>query len=407
MIPPITYPNEQAVLAAFVDSSTGLAEASQLLTPEDFSEPTMRCGWEWITGLLLKNRPVSMFSLQQTWGHHEEFPQFKAALSGVQSLLGEGLFYATVLKDRAKLRKAFITLERAVEVAGKSDTFEDARPALESALMATFEDSSAGQDCQLAEAVKGMLEQLRNPAAAPRVFPTGFSKFDVMFTRTKAPPEGSMIIVAGKSGEGKSSVALNIIQTAALAEIPCKVYSMEMDRGDLAIRAGLFFARDASSFDAAMGKAAALPVWLSDRPDRTIESIRSDIRLSAMRHGVKIVIVDYLQLLGSTATKGNENRERQVAHMSRMLKVAAMESKVLVYALSQLNDEGKLRESRAIEQDADAVVYVVAKGGSHYLWVSKNRRGPKHGEVKDIPNLLEKQGIRLDFDSQNYRFHQH
>lgn len=402
---PLTFPNEQAAIAAFLDSPAGLPEAVQFLTPEDFSDPSLRTAWEWISGALLAGRPVDLFSLSQRWASHEMFPKMREAVTGCRTLFGEGLFYATVLKDRSKLRKAHVMLEKALEITGTADTFDTVRPALEAALVASFEDNAAGQDCHIREAVAAILEQMRNPSKAQRAYRTGFAKFDAMFSRTGAPAETNMIVIAGKSGEGKSSVALNILETAACEGTPCKVYSMEMDRNDLAIRSGLFFARDAASYETAMQRAADLPIWFSDRADRTAESIRSDIRLSSMRHGVKVVMIDYIQLAGSAPSK--DNRERQVAAMSRMFKVAAMESKVLVYVLSQLNDEGKLRESRAIEQDADGVVYVVAKDGHHYLWVSKNRRGPKHGDVKDIPTQLDRLGIKLDFDSANFRFHPH
>ena len=334
------------------------------------------------------------------------FEHVKGAIANVQCVASQAIFYSTTLKDRAKLRRAFLTLERAVEIAGNADTFEDARPALEAAMMATFSDSDGGNDCHISEAVNAVVASESTPSGPSPSHPTGFSRFDGMFKRTHAPTETNMIVIAGKSGEGKSSLALSIVLNAAQEGTPCKIYSMEMDRNDIAVRAGHFFARNTPSFDQAMQEASRVPLWLSDKSDRTVESVRSDIRLSALRHGVKIVIVDYIQLLGTSAGKDKENRERQVAAMSRMLKVAAMESKVLVYALSQLNDEGKLRESRAIEQDADAVVYVVAKNGNHYLWVSKNRRGARHGEVKDMPEYVEKAGIRLDFDASNYRFHQ-
>ncbi len=402
MIAPLTFKNENAVIASLFDCPAHFAACSQSLIPDDFSDPSMRQAWEWMHAIFLKGRTPDMFTMHQTYGHQDQFPAIREAVSQCRTLYGECLHYAAILKDRARLRRAFLCMERGLEIAGGADSFDQVRPALEAALMSSFEDSNAGRDCSMSEAVAAVLEQMRNPEKQLRAFPTGFPKFDLMFRRTQAPTETNLIIIAGKSGEGKSSFALNVMAHAAERDIAGKIYSMEMDRNDLAIRAGLHFARD-GSFETALQKAADLPIWISDRADITVESICSDIRLAVARFGIKIVIVDYLQLLGSAPSK--ENRERQVAAMSRMLKVAAMESKVLVYALSQLNDDGRLRESRAIEQDADAVVYVVAKGGSHYLWLAKNRRGPKHGEVKDIPDNIENQGIKMDFDSANFRFH--
>ncbi len=403
MIPPLTFENELSTIAAFIGSSAGLTEAAQFLTPEDFSDPVTRQGWEWISEGIIKGRPVDAWSLAQRWGHHEHWPKLREMIAGAQVLFGEGLFYAATLKDRAKLRKAFLTMERGMEIAATADNFEDARPALEAAMMATFADGEAAADCHIRQAIDGIREEMRNPKESKRIIPTGFSKFDGLF-KQGGPTEGNLIIVAGKTGDGKSSWALNVVQNCALRGIPAKVYSLEMDRNDLAVRSSLFFAREAPNFEDCLAQAADMPVWFSDRPDRTMDSVRADIRISALRHGIKIAVVDYLQLAKSIQTK--DNRERQVADMSRTLKVAAGESKVLVYALSQLNDEGKLRESRAIEQDADGVVYVIGQGGSHYLWCSKLRRGRRTGDLKDIPVRLTKDGIKLDFDAQNFRFHQ-
>lgn len=401
--PPLTFDNERSVIAAFVTSPAGLTESAQFLTPEDFSDPITRQAWEWLADAVIKGKPCDMFSLAQRWNHHEAWEPLRKMIAETQTLYGEGAFYAGVLKDRSKLRRAFLAMERGMEIAAAADNFEDARPALESAVMATFADGETAADCHVRDAIAAIREEMKNPKASKRIMPTGFSKFDNRFS-AGGPAEGNLIVIAGKTGEGKSSWVLNVVQNCALRGIPAKVYSLEMDRNDLAVRSALFFAREKPNFDDAMDAAASLPVWFSDRPDRTMDSVRADIRLSSIRHGIKIAVVDYLQLAKAGQTK--ENRERQVAEMSRTLKVAAGESKVLVYALSQLNDEGKLRESRAIEQDADGVVYVVAKEGNHYLWISKLRRGKRHGEVSKIPNLLSKEGLKMDFDARNFRFHE-
>ena len=114
------------------------------------------------------------------------------------------------------------------------------------------------------------------------------------------------------------------------------------------------------------------------------------------------MVVDYIQLIGVGPTK--DSRERQVANMSRSLKLAAKENGMAVIALSQLNDDGQLRESRAIEQDADGVIYIVAKDDDHYLWIQKNRHGAKHGTISQMAEGVDRTGIELRFDKPNFRF---
>jgi replicative DNA helicase len=121
-----------------------------------------------------------------------------------------------------------------------------------------------------------------------------------------------------------------------------------------------------------------------------------------MRHNVKVCVVDYLQLIGTDGQE-RDSRERIVAGMSRLLKVTAKETGCCIIALSQLNEAGELRESRAIEQDADVVLYVIDnEDGDVFLRVTKQRGGESHGPMKRLKD--DDPGIPLRWHKENFRF---
>lgn len=398
---PQTLENEQAVIAAVLDDRNGFAEALQILTPADFTVVPLATAWRWMNELFASSRPVTMIAMAQSYSQTPEWKSVKDAIACVPHSTGHIQHAAATLADRAALRRAVVAFMRATEKAAAANSFLEARPHLETMLMEVFSDAGRKDIVHIADVVRGIREQIANPGEAVKQFRTGFPSLDAM---TKGGPrEKHLMVIAGKSGEGKTTLAENIICNMAQDGVRCGIFSLEMDAAELTRRAIFSFSRSHPDFDAACEKVSGLEIHISDNPDRTVESIRAAIRLMVLRHRVQVVAVDYLQLIGSTQVKG-ESRERQVANMSRQLKVAAKESGVLVLALSQLNEEGQLRESRAIEQDADEVLYVTQTDGSHYLWLTKNRHGAKHGNVSQMLEKMEDEGIPLWFDKENFRF---
>ncbi|MDB6133627.1 MAG: replicative helicase [Verrucomicrobiales bacterium] len=162
-----------------------------------------------------------------------------------------------------------------------------------------------------------------------------------------------------------------------------------------------------------------LPLWVDSTSNITARGIASKIKLLHSRHGIRVFVVDYLQLLGSEGGS-RDSRERIVADMSRTLKITAKELDVVVIALSQVNADGELRESRAVEQDADVVLHVVdmpdkiqdpgnprgpkidGPDYEFFLRVSKQRGGEAHGPIGRVRG--ENPGIPLRFHKTNFRF---
>jgi replicative DNA helicase len=250
---------------------------------------------------------------------------------------------------------------------------------------------------------------------------TGFVDFDKMTTGLH---EGEMIVIAARPSVGKTSLAMNIAEHVALElKIPTGVFSLEMTADQLvlrmlcsrsrvnlrSIRDGFLAERDFPKLTGAAGKLAAAPLIIDDTSGLSILQLRAKARRMKQQHGIKLFVIDYLQLLNSTSRKA-DNRQQEIADISGGIKALAKELAVPIIVLSQLNRDvekragedakprlSDLRESGAIEQDADLVGLLYRENQSKdgqddaseaeqeaipvNLYVAKQRNGPI-GEVK-------------------------
>jgi replicative DNA helicase len=206
---------------------------------------------------------------------------------------------------------------------------------------------------------------------------TGFQDLDRMTTGLHG---GEMVVIAARPSMGKTSFAMNIVEHAILEEkIPVGVFSLEMTSDSLAlrmlcslsrvnlrnIREGIIMEQDFPKITASAGKLINAPLHIDDTPGLSILQLRAKARRMSQQHGIKLFVIDYLQLLHSTAKRA-ENRQQEIADISNGVKALAKELNVPVIVLSQLNRElekdksrkprlSDLRESGSIEQDADLV----------------------------------------------------
>lgn len=249
--------------------------------------------------------------------------------------------------------------------------------------------------------------------------PTGFSDLDKM---TSGLHGGEMIVLAARPSMGKTSLAMNIVEHVVLEEkLPVGVFSLEMTAESLvlrmlcsrarvnlqSIRDGFLAERDFPRLTGAAGKMAGAPLFIDDTAGLSILQLRAKARRLSQQYGIKLFVIDYLQLLHSTARKA-ENRQQEIADISNGVKALAKELKVPVIVLSQLNRDmerdknrkprlSDLRESGSIEQDADvvALLYRPSSGDEEDgppreeatgdavpvgLLIAKQRNGPT-GEV--------------------------
>ncbi len=231
---------------------------------------------------------------------------------------------------------------------------------------------------QLVHKAIGTVENYFNRQGVLGGIATGFADLDRM---TDGLHAGEMIVIAARPSMGKTSLAMNIAEHVVLQDkLPVGVFSLEMTAESLVlrmlcsnarvnlrnIREGFMTESDFPKLTSAAGKMSAAPLFIDDSPGLSILQLRARARRLAQQYGVKLFVIDYLQLLHSTARRSQENRQQEIADISSGIKALAKELMVPVIVLSQLNRElerdksrkprlSDLRESGAIEQDADVV----------------------------------------------------
>ena len=271
------------------------------------------------------------------------------------------------------------------------------------------------------------LDELHKRAGGLRGVPTGFGDLD---TKLAGMQDSNLLILAARPGTGKTAMILNMAQYAAVKEkIPIGIFSLEMSKEELVdrllvsqadidawrLKTGKLSDDDFTKLSDAMGELAEAPIYIDDTPGINIVEMRTKARRLQMEHGVKMFVVDYLQLVDSG--RRYDNRVQEVSVISQSLKNLARELRVPVLACSQLSravesrgtrvpELSDLRESGSIEQDADVVMFLYREEADQALWgaqiqtklrIAKHRNGPL-GEID-----LMFRGDRIRFYSMEHK----
>jgi replicative DNA helicase len=459
--PPHSVEAEESVIGGVLVHPRRLLDVIPLLKPDDFYQPALRAIYEAMLELDGASKPVDAltvveqmraletFDKLRAFGGTDYFTDLMAKVVTVENIA----YHARIVRSKAKRRRMAESLRALTAAAfGDNDADEDffaefQRQALALAIDGQDEENRpvnftpvmTDYHKNLEERYK-MLEETGEGAITG--VPTGFGDLDRLLCGLQPT---DLIIAAGRPSMGKTSFAMNIGAFVAMSEIPVLVFSLEMGRRQLAERTLSGEARVDSQrmrhaqletkhwlrLSAAMNRLAGKPLEILDRGTITIAEIRSIARVWRMAHRVQangerpfaLVIVDYLQLIeggGGRGGKGrarqNENRQQDVSDISRGLKQLAKDLACPVMALSQLNRSlesradkrpmmSDLRESGAIEQDADVIAFIYRdevyskdqcrpedKGVAEVI-VAKQRMGPT-GMVK-----LAFQGAFTKFDN--------
>jgi len=421
-IPPQNLEAEQSVLGALLIDKDAIVVVSEFLRPEHFYKEAHGQIYKAILSLFEKREPIDLVTLSQELkeeGIYEEVggSSYLTELVNFVPTAANIYHYGQIVKDHYTKRQL---IQVATKVVEKSfDTAGDVKELLDFAETSIFGISQEHLQHffqpikeALAESFD-RLEELHKRGAGLRGVPTGFSDLDNLLAGLQ---DSNLIILASRPGQGKSALALNISQYASVHnKLPVGIFSLEMSKEEIVDRLLVWQSRvdawrlktgrledsDFEKIQEAMGELAEAPLYIDDTPAASILEIRTKARRLQMERGLKLLIVDYLQLIKG---RGLENRVQEVSEISQSLKNLARELKIPVLAVSQLSRAveqrgsrrpqlADLRESGAIEQDADVVMFLYREDPDNIeetiLEIQKHRNG-KLGQVPlhFIPHLV-------------------
>jgi replicative DNA helicase len=421
--PPQDILAEQCVLGGMLLSKDAIADVVEVLRPTDFYRPVHQTIYDAVIDLYGKGEPadpVTIAAELTRTGQLERIgggPYLHTLVASVPTAANAG-YYAEIVRERAILRRLVEAGTKVVQLgygaaAGMGGDVDDVVDRAQAAVYEVVERRTSEDYIGLEAAMwqtYNEIEAIGNRGGELFGVPTGFRDLDEL---TNGLHAGQLIVVAGRPGLGKSTLGMDFLRSASISNNQASVlFSLEMGKSEITmrllsaearipltrIRTGTLTDDDWNKLARRMGEVASAPMFIDDSPNMTMMEIRAKARRLKQRHHLRLVVVDYLQLM--TSPKRVENRQQEVAEMSRSLKLLAKELDVPVVAVSQLNRGAEqrsdkkpqlsdLRESGAIEQDADMVILLhredayereSPRAGEADLIVAKHRNGP----TKDV-----------------------
>lgn len=392
-IPPQNLEAEVAVLGAILQDSEALLKVLDALRPEHFYKDAHRRIFDAALGLFHRNEPVDLITLTDELRRRNDLEAVGgaaalAALLEAVPTAANVAYHARIVRDKAVLRQLIATATDLVGMGYEdAESVDDVLDLAESRIFAISEDKVSRAFIPVKDILKGTfehIERLYERQAHITGVPTGFGDLDEI---TSGLQSADLFIVAGRPSMGKTSFALNVAANAAKADPPTSVavFSLEMAKEQLVqrmlctearvdshrLRTGKLGPRDWPELTKAAGRLSEMPIYIDDTPAITTLEIRAKARRLKAEGKLGLIIVDYLQLIRGRGR--TESRQQEISEISRSLKALAKEVNVPVMALSQLSRAvesrtpprpqlSDLRESGAIEQDADVVAFLYRKG---------------------------------------------
>jgi replicative DNA helicase len=387
-VPPQSLEAEESILSAILVDNDTLPEILEILSPKDFYRSSHQKIFTAITELFSRNEPIDLVTLtnilrEQGWLEEIGGATYLANLVDTVPLAVNAQHYAKIVHDKACLRQL---IEKSNAIAKRC--FEDrgdVENVIDYAESSIFEIS--GNKIKPAfypigriiEVNIDALEERQGNKALVTGVATGYTKLDEL---TAGLQKSDLIILAGRPGMGKTAFALNIAKNSAVdTNIPVAIFSLEMSKEQLSfrmlssearidssrLRRGFITQDDWIKITDAAGFLSQAPIFIDDSPNITVLEIRAKSRRLKMEKNIGLIIIDYLQLMKSRISA--ERRDLEISEISRSLKALAKELDIPVLALSQLNRKleersdkrpqlADLRESGALEQDADVVAFI-------------------------------------------------
>ncbi len=389
-LPPHSLEAEQGVLGcALLEPSDAIGQCIERLKGggEAFYDLRHRTIYDVLVSMYDRKEPIDLITLGQKLRDAGQLDGVGglAYLSDLMDAVPSAAnlaYYLDIVREKHVLRRVLATCSEAVskvhEYEGAVDSLLDE---VERDILKISQDRSENTNRTMRELVRSavdMIQDFHQRKGGLTGLPTGFPDLDKM---TSGLQPADMVVIAARPSMGKTSLAMNIAEHVSVeANLPVGVFSLEMTSESLVmrmlcslarvngrlIRDGFLSEGDFRRLTAAAGKLSRAPIHIDDTPGLSILQLRARARRMWQQHGVKLFIIDYLQLMHSTSKKAADSRQQEVAELSNGVKALAKELKVPVIVLCQLNRElekdkdrkpklSDLRESGAIEQDADLV----------------------------------------------------
>ena len=411
--PPQDVIAEQSVLGGMLLSKDAISDVVEILRERDFYRPAHELIYGAIIDLYGRGEPADPVTVSAELTKRGDLvraggaPYLHTLISSVPTAANAG-YYAKIIRERAIMRRLVEAGTKIVQL-GYTDEGEvdDAVDQAQAEVFAVTERREADDYVQLSELLPAALDEIEKIAAGVigQGVKTGFKDLDAL---TNGFHPGNMIVLAARPAVGKSTLGLDIARYASIHKGETSViFSLEMSRSEITmrmlsaearvplnnIRSGNLTEEEWSRMARRMGEISQAPMFIDDSPNLSLMEIRAKSRRLKQRHNLKLIVIDYLQLM--TSGKRVENRQQEVSEFSRQLKLLAKELNVPVVAISQLNRSPEqrsdkkpmlsdLRESGSIEQDADVVILLHRedlydsqnRSGEADLIVAKHRNGP-------------------------------
>lgn len=414
-IPPQNLEAEMAVLGSMLIDEDAVVHAIESLASEYFYKESHRHIYNCILDLYNANKAIDLITIcdelkKQNLLDKVDGPSYMASLVNLVPSAANIQHYAEIVKEKAILRALISNSTRIIHDAYNLN--EKADGILDNAERLIFEIRDHRQSSSvvpLKEIIKDSIEaidKLYQRKAHVTGIPTGYAEFDI---KTAGLQPSDLIIIAGRPSMGKSALAIGMIEYAAVVEkIPVALFSLEMSKEQLVqrflcshakvdahkVRTGFLSVSDWPKLTSAAGKLSEAPIYIDDTPAISVMELRAKARRLKAQRDIKMIALDYLQLMRGSS--GIENRQQEISEISRSLKAVARELNVPIIAISQLSRAvesrtdhkpqlSDLRESGAIEQDADVVVLILREEyynptednkGIAEVNIAKQRNGP-------------------------------
>ena len=381
---------EQSVIGSMLMDREAIIAASEIITADDFYQHQYGVMFEAMVELFNENRPVDLITLQNRL-KEKDVPPEVSSLDFVRDIIttvptsANVKSYANIVREKAVLRRLIKVNEDIANTcyAGK-EPLETILATTEKTVFDLLQSRNSGDFVPIRQVAMNVLEKIeeasKNQGTVTGI-PTGFIDLDY---KTSGLQPSDFILIAARPSMGKTAFVLNLVDHIAVKKgLPCMVFSLEMSKEQLVnrmlamesnvdsqkLRTGTLSDSDWDAVVEGIGVIGNSKLIIDDTPGISIMELRSRCRKMKLEYGLSVVIIDYLQLMSGSGKGGGDNRQQEISEISRSLKALARELSAPVIALSQLSRAcetrqdhrpmlSDLRESGAIEQDADVVMFL-------------------------------------------------